>query len=58
MRWVVVDALEVTVCFVVNLFTKVLVRLGPNLRKVSWEKEQEKNIFNRACFYLNVVIKR
>lgn len=35
-RWVVVDALEVTVCFVVYLLTKVLVCLRPHLRKVSW----------------------
>lgn len=35
-RWVVVDALEVTVRFIINLLTKVLVCLGPHLREVSW----------------------
>ncbi len=34
-RWVVVDALEITVCLVVYLLTKVLVCLRPHLRKVS-----------------------
>lgn len=47
-RWVVVDALEITVCLVVYLLTKVLVRLGPHLRKVSWKKRR-KDIFNQNC---------
>lgn len=34
-RWVVVDALEVTVCFIVYLFTKVLVCLWPHLGQIS-----------------------
>ena len=40
-RWVVVDALEVTVCLIVYLFAKVLVCLGPHLRKVSWKKTND-----------------
>lgn len=35
----VVDALEIAVCLVVNLLTKVLVCLGPHLRKVSYNIE-------------------
>lgn len=35
----VVDALEIAVCLVVNLLTKVLVCLGPHLRKVSYNTE-------------------
>lgn len=35
----VVDALEIAVCFIVNLLTKVLVCLGPHLRKVSYNIE-------------------
>lgn len=35
----VVDALEITVCFIINLLTKVLVCLGPHLRKVSYNIE-------------------
>lgn len=34
----VVDALEVTVGFVIYLLTKVLICLRPHLRKVSWEE--------------------
>lgn len=34
----VVDALEVAVCLIVYLLTKVLVCLGPHLREVSFNK--------------------
>lgn len=34
-RGVVVDSLEVAVGLVINLFTEVLVCLGPHLREVS-----------------------
>lgn len=44
MRWMVVDALKITVCFVVYLLTKVLVCLGPDLRKVSWKKKKKTKI--------------
>lgn len=47
-RWVVVDALEITVCLVIDLLTKVLVCLGPHLRKVSWKKSK-KSIFKHNC---------
>lgn len=35
----VVNALEVTVCFVIYFLTKVLVCFGPHLRKVGWEQK-------------------
>lgn len=37
-RWVVVDALEIAVGFIIYLLTKVLVCFGPHLRKISWKK--------------------
>lgn len=46
-RWVVVDALEITVCLIIYLLAKVLVCLGPHLRKISWKKKKgRKDILN------------
>lgn len=39
-RWVVVDALEITVCLIIYLLAKVLVCLGPHLRKISCKKNK------------------
>lgn len=53
----VVDALEIAVCFIVNLLTKVLVCLGPHLRKVSYNIESPVTslyAFNKKINHLNL----
>lgn len=41
-RWVVVDALEITVCLIIYLLAKVLICLRPHLRKISCKKKIKK----------------
>jgi hypothetical protein len=39
--WVVIDALEVAVGFIIDLLTKVLVSLWPHLREVRYKRRKE-----------------
>lgn len=54
----VVDTLEIAVCFIVNLLTKVLVCLGPHLRKVSYNIENPVTSFYALKKSLHIICKK